>query len=126
MYSQLPEPLRGLATPQKSNFPTPWPRLPLVDAAGPLGPFLCPRTSTHHQTLEELGDLGELVAVGSLVAADGPHQHEDSGEEALLQGLVLAWGQAVEQGVQGGTGRAGESVTCGYRALLRGYSRGLD
>ena len=62
--------------------------MPLV----PRGPFLCPGTLTHHQTIEELRHLGELIAVGPLVTADGPHQHEDSAKEALLQGLVLAWG----------------------------------
>lgn len=49
-----------------------------------------PGPRSHHQTFEELGELGELVAVGALVAADGPHQHEDGRQEALLQGLVLA------------------------------------
>lgn len=66
---------------------------------------------THHQTLEELGHLQELVALGTLVAADGPHQHEYGREEALLQGLVLgsdsgARGQVGEWEYQRG-GRAG-------------------
>ena len=66
---------------------------------------------THHQTLEELGHLRELVALGTLVAVDGPHQHGYGREEALLQGVVLgsdsgARGQVGEREYRRG-GRAG-------------------
>lgn len=46
--------------------------------------------------------------MGPLIAADGSHQHEDGSEEALLQGLVLAWGhggQAMERGIEGAQDR---------------------
>ena len=94
--------------------------------SAPGSPSSAPGPCTHHQTLEELRDLGELAALGALVAADSPHQHEDGHEEALLWGFVLARGQVVEQG--GGVrewehqrGRRA-AVTCGSRASAQGGS----
>lgn len=49
----------------------------------------CPGPGTYHQTFQELASLGELIAVGTLIPADGSHKHRDGHKEALFQGLIL-------------------------------------
>lgn len=81
----------------------------------PGSPSSAPGPCTHHQTLEELRDPGELVALGALVAADSPHQHEDGREEALLQGFVLARGRGRGVGTPEGQESRGHMWQQGLR-----------
>lgn len=92
------------------------PALPLVPgplhaeggcAAHPISSVL----GAHHQAVQQRRQLLELIALCSLVTADGTHQHEDRGEEALLQGVVLsgdpAGKRAKVRGVSSGWGSSG-------------------
>lgn len=103
---RLPHPLRGAA----------------LGEGRPAPPALCPDLA-HQEALQELGPLGELAATGAAGAADGLHQHEGRGEEAVLQGLVLAVRRAGKQG-WGGRGRAGASVTPAAALRPRGVGGG--